>query len=573
MSKIHIMDDVLANKIAAGEVVETVMNVVKELVENSIDAEADEIIISLVDAGTKRIEVKDNGIGMDKEDAILAFKRHATSKIKDIDDLFYVESLGFRGEALPSIASVSKISLKTNNGKVGTHITINGGKDLKASKCSCSRGTDIIVEDLFYNTPVRLKYLKNLYSELAKVVEYVDKMALSCPNIKFKLSNNSNVILDTNGNGDLLRVIHSIYGPSVSKKMIEINNSNDDYEISGYISYPEITRSTKSHITILVNGRVIKNNKIIKCIIDAYHTYIHKGRYPIIVLNIIVDPILVDVNVHPTKMDIKFSKMDTLIELISSSIDKLLKKVNLIPNASVRNNTSINDVYNQIVDVDIKEEEDNIQYEEIKLDFDINESEDNYSINKMRVIGNIFMTYILCIDEDNFYLVDQHGGAERIKYEKLMDIYSNNTNKTIDLLTPIKLDFSHDEAIKINKYLDEIRDIGFNIEVFGSNSFIIRSHPLWISEDRASLDIKDIFDYVINNNKFDKSKFLEDIIISISCHSSVKAHEYLSIEDMQWIVDNLIKCNNPYTCPHGRPTIISYKREELDKMFKRDYNE
>ena len=574
MSKIHVMNDVLANKIAAGEVVESVMNVVKELVENSIDAEADEIIISLDEAGTKRIEVKDNGIGMDKEDAILAFKRHATSKIENVDDLFYIESLGFRGEALPSIASVSKISLKTNNGTIGTSISINGGKDLKVRKCSCPKGTNIIVEDLFYNTPVRLKYLNNLYTELARVVEYVDKMALSYPNIKFKLSNNSNTILDTNGNGDLLRVIHSIYGPSVSKKMIEINNSNDDYEISGYISYPEITRSTKNHITILVNGRVIKNNKIIKCIIDAYHTYIHKGRYPIIVLNIIVDPILVDVNVHPTKMDIKFSKMDSLLELINNSISKLLKKINLIPHANVRNSISINDVYNQIVesnDEDIKIDKE-YEYEDIKLDFDIKEKEENYSINKMRVIGNIFMTYILCVDDDKFYLVDQHGGAERIKYEKLMEIYSTSNNKCIDLLTPIKLDFTPDEVIKINKKLDDIRELGFNIDIFGSNSYIVRSHPLWISDDRAVEDIKDIFEYVINN-KFDKSKFLEDIIISISCHSSVKAHEYLSIEDMQWIVDNLIKCKNPYTCPHGRPTIISYERIELDKMFKRDYNE
>ena len=572
MSKIHVMNDVLANKIAAGEVVESVMNVVKELVENSIDAEADEIIISLEEAGTKRIEVKDNGIGMDKEDAILAFKRHATSKIENVDDLFYIESLGFRGEALPSIASVSKISLKTNNGTIGTSISINGGKDLKVRKCSCPKGTNIIVEDLFYNTPVRLKYLNNLYTELARVVEYVDKMALSYPNIKFKLSNNSNNILETNGNGDLLRVIHSIYGSSVSKKMIEINNSNDDYEISGYISYPEITRSTKNHITILVNGRVIKNNKINKCIIDAYHTYIHKGRYPIIVLNIIVDPILVDVNVHPTKMDIKFSKMDSLLELINNSISKLLKKINLIPHANVRNSISINDVYNQIVDIKDSEEETNLEYEEIKLDFDIKEDSEDYSINKMKVIGNIFMTYILCIDEDKFYLVDQHGGAERIKYEKLMDISKDN-KEVIDLLTPIKLDFTHDEFIKINNNIDYIKELGFNVEVFGSNSFIIRSHPLWISEDRSVLDIKDVFEYFINNNKFNKNKFLEDIIISISCHSSVKAHEYLSIEDMQWIVDNLIKCKNPYTCPHGRPTIISYERSELDKMFKRDYNE
>ena len=408
MSKIHVMDEILSNKIAAGEVVESCMNVVKELVENSIDAGSSEITVNLIDSGVKLINVRDNGSGMDREDAKMAFERHATSKISNLDDLFNIESLGFRGEAIPSIASVSKMILKTSNGIVGTLITIDGGKDMKVSSSDLAEGTEIEVSELFYNTPVRLKYLKNLYIELSNIVEYIDKMALSYPSIKFTLINNGNKLIETTGNGDLLKVIYDIYGANVTKKMIEINGENDDYNISGYISYPEITKSNKNAITTLVNGRVIKNNSLNKCIIDAYHTYIHKGRYPIIVLNIDVDPILVDINIHPTKMDIKFSKMDSLVELINKCIAEKLEHITLIPEANVRDNSSLNEVRKQIINVEedsIKEVEDN-KYEEIKLDFEIEEEQDDYEeerstrIKKMNVIGNIFMTYIICENED-----------------------------------------------------------------------------------------------------------------------------------------------------------------------------
>ena len=336
MSKIHVMDEVLANKIAAGEVVEKCMNVVKELVENSIDANSDEITIKLVDSGVKEIEVSDNGIGMDEEDAKMAFQRHATSKLKNLDDLFYIESLGFRGEALPSIASVSNVRLKTSNGERGTIVTLEGGKNMQVKPSDLQKGTTITVSDLFYNTPVRLKYLKNLYVELAYIVEYLNKMALSYPNIKFTLTNNDKVILKTDGNGDLLKVIYEIYGIDITKKMIPIEGENDDYYIHGYISYPEVTKGNRNSITTLVNGRVIKNNELNKCIVDCYHTYIHKDRYPVIVLNIDVDPILIDINIHPTKMDIKFSKMDTLKELVIDLITKRLENITLIPEVSVR---------------------------------------------------------------------------------------------------------------------------------------------------------------------------------------------------------------------------------------------
>ena len=588
MNKIKVMDDNLANKIAAGEVVESCMNVVKELVENSIDGEADEIEIKLIDSGVKEIEVIDNGIGMSREDAKLAFQRHATSKISNLDDLFYIESLGFRGEALPSIASVSKVRLKTSDGKEGTLITINGGNDIKTKSCDLAKGTDITVSDLFYNTPVRLKYLKNLYIELANIVEYIDKMALSYPNIKFRLSNNDNVLLETSGNGDLLKVIYDIYGANITKKMIPIDDSNDDYSISGYISYPEITKSNRNSITTLVNGRVIKNNDLNRCIIDCYHTYIHKGRYPIIVLNIDVDPILVDINIHPTKMDIKFSKMDSLLKLISNSIDDRLKTLTLIPEANVRTSTSFNEVYNQIKHNDDEEEKivkkDSSNYEEIKLDFEVHEEKEVQvkrdekeekvaRINKMNVIGNVFMTYILCYNENGFYLVDQHAAAERINYEKYMNEFLNGKKTIIDLLTPIKVELSKDNYLRIKDRLFILDELGISCEEFGEGTFLVRSHPDWIDQKNSSKEINNIFELICQKGEFSKEKFIDTTIMSIACHNSVKAHEYLSNEDMQWIVDNVRYCDNPFTCPHGRPTIITYTRDELDKMFKRDYNE
>ncbi len=582
MSKIHVMDDNLSNKIAAGEVVESCMNVVKELVENSIDAESSEITITLIDSGVKMINVRDNGIGMDKTDAIMSFERHATSKISNLDDLFNIESLGFRGEAIPSIASVSKMMLKTSNGKVGTLINIDGGKDMEVTSSDLAQGTEIEVSDLFYNTPVRLKYLKNLYVELSNIVEYVDKMALAYPNIKFTLINNGNKLIETTGNGDLLKVIYDIYGANITKKMINIEDENDDYNISGYISYPEVTKSNKNSITTLVNGRVIKNNELNRCIIDAYHTYIHKGRYPIVVLNIDVDPILVDINIHPTKMDIKFSKMDSLIELINKNITDKLKTLSLIPEANVRESSSINEVYNQIthkdeeiIDKGIKEA---TNYEEIKLDLEIEEEVEEYNIDevhikKMNVIGNIFMTYIICENEDGMYLVDQHAAAERINYEKYLEKLVNDRSSIIDLLTPISIELSKDEFIRCRERLEVFEDLGISVEEFGDNTFIVRSHPTWIREDIAKGEIQNIFELVSQKGEFNKEKFIDTTVMSIACHSSVKAHEFLSTEDMQWIVDNVRYCDNPFTCPHGRPTIITYTRDQLDKMFKRDYNE
>ena len=583
MPNIKVMDEILANKIAAGEVVEKTMNVVKELVENSIDAESSIIKIELIDSGVKEIKVTDNGKGMDKEDANLAFFRHATSKLKEIDDLFNIESLGFRGEALPSIAAVSNVELKTSNGVVGTKITLSGGKNKKEENSDLQEGTIITVKDLFYNTPVRLKYLKNLYVELANITEYINKMALAYPDIKFSLINNGKTLLDTAGDGNLLKVIYSIYGVDIAKKMIEISGENDDYYISGYISYPEITKSNRNSITTLVNGRVIKNNQLNKAIIEAYHTYIPKDKFPIIVLNIDVDPILIDINIHPTKMDIKFSKFDCLEDLITRLIKEQLEKLTLIPNVSVREEKSIEEVSKlkpkfekEPYIENHKNNEFKQIYEEETLNFEINEEQENYQeqvdiprIKKMIPRGIVYKTYIIAENEDGMYIIDQHAAAERINYEKVLKEITKENKVILDLLVPIKIELPSNEYIVLKQHFDILNSFGFNIEEFGTNTIIIRSHPVWIKEGYEEEDIKKVIDIMISNEKFDLERFVYRISATQACRMSIKANDYLSYEDQEYLLDTLRNCENPFTCPHGRPTIITYTKYDLEKLFKR----
>ena len=594
MSKIKVMDEVLANKIAAGEVVEKTMNVVKELIENSIDAKSSEITIKLIDSGVKEIEVSDNGIGMDREDAVMAFSRHATSKLKNLDDLFYIESLGFRGEALPSIASVSNVCLKTSNGETGTLVTLEGGENIKVSSCDLQEGTTITVSDLFYNTPVRLKYLKNLYVELSNIVEYVDKMALSYPDIKFCLINNDKVLLRTDGSGDLLKVIYQIYGADVTKKMISISGENDDYYISGFISYPEVTKSNRNGITTLVNGRVIKNNELNKIIIDSYHTYIPKDKFPIVVLNIDVDPILIDINIHPTKMDIKFSKMDTLKELVTDLVTKKLKQLTLIPNVAVRDVSSITEVSKQIKNSndDVSYNSvlgDKTSYEEIKLDFEVNAREERYNetkenknteeveevpvekeyrIKKMEPRGIVYSTYIIAENEDGMYIIDQHAAAERINYEKVLAALKKKI-VIVDLLIPVKIELSASEALIIKENFSLLEEYGFKTEEFGINTIIVRSHPSWIMDDVAEECIRKVIDIIITRESFDFDLFVWRMAATMACRMSIKANDYISYDDQMFLLDSLRKCDNPFTCPHGRPTIITYTKYDLEKLFKR----
>lgn len=597
MSKIQIMDEVLANKIAAGEVVEKCMNVVKELVENAIDAKATSIKIELMDSGVKEIKVTDDGIGMDREDAVLAFSRHATSKVKSENDLFHIGSLGFRGEALPSIASVSNVTLNTNNGVVGTEVEIHGGKLIAVNPSELAKGTSILVRDLFYNTPVRLKYLKSLYTELAYITEYVNKMALSYPEIRFVLTNNDKVLLKTDGSGRLLKVINDIYGLSVTKKMIEIKNENEDYQISGYISYPELQKSNKNAITLLVNGRVIRNLDIIRYITDSYHTYIPQDRYPIVVMKIDVDPILVDVNVHPTKMDIKFSKMDTLKDLITKTITSKLESLTLIPDAILEttvdeNRTRISTVYTpdrfQEFDENKKEEEFQ-EFEKMTLTFETQEEttpyqknsiEDNNTtsvttevkkerIKKMYPVGLVHGTYIIAENEDGMYIIDQHAANERVNYEYYLREMSNPKPITMDLLVPITLELTSNEYIILKEHFDILDQLGIGYEEFGFQTLLIRSVPVWLTKSNIEVALRKIFDIITVREDFRLDRYLDHIAATVACKASIKANDHIELSSMEVLLERLRSCENPFTCPHGRPTIITYSKYDLEKLFKR----
>ena len=586
MSKIKVMSESLANKIAAGEVVEKCASVVKELVENSIDAGSTEIKIELLSSGTKSIKVIDNGSGMDEEDALLCFSSHATSKIKSEDDLFNINTLGFRGEALPSIASVSNVILKSSNGSSSIMYELEAGVKVKKEKCDLRKGTSIEVKDLFYNTPARLKYLSSLYTELSNITQVINRAALSHTNIRFTLVNDGNIVLRTSGSGNLLKTINDIYGIKVAKKMLLVKGETDDYEIYGYISLPEVTKSNRNHIITIVNGRVVRNSELNKVINDAYHKYKFDNRYPIVVLNIDVDPSLTDVNVHPSKMDIKFSNFDDLKELVyekikealnthflAPTVDNNLVKVDNIVEAidtkNLDNNLEVKEYVLDFSDSEkiIKEEENDYNYQPVDLDI---EKEEKREFPMMEPIGQVLGVYIVCHSEKGMYLMDQHAAAERINYEKYKKAMANPTKDTISMLFPINLEYPKDEFLIIKEHMDFIKSLGIDIEEFGMNSFIIKAHPTWFKEGLEEVFVRNCLEKIITMNKnFDLERFNDSISAMMACKASIKAGDPISMEEMKALIERLKKCENPFNCAHGRPTIIHYPKYELDKLFKR----
>ena len=597
MANIRVMSDLLANKIAAGEVVERCLSVVKELVENSVDAKSDEIKVELIESGLRSIKVIDNGSGMDKDDAVLAFQRHATSKLYSEDDLFSISSLGFRGEALPSIASVSEVELKTSSNGVGTYVHIKGGNIIEVKESDLAKGTSFTITNLFYNTPARLKHLSSSYAELANIVEYVHKMALSYPNIKFILVNDGRELFNTSGDGNLLKVINAIYGINVVKKMIKIDNKNNDYEISGYISLPEVNRSSKNYISTLVNGRVVKNYQLSKIINESYSTFKEDTRYPIVVINIKTDPSLLDVNIHPSKLDIKFSNMDELIKLIQTTIINTLKDKLLIPKIEVPTSDKAEIKYeNMSLDLNRTVSEEDTAYtsklsdlvnfnnqdsiEDLSDITDENEllnkitevenQEENKKLPELYPIGLALGTYIVCQNELGVYLIDQHAAKERINYEIVLYNLSHPNSNVMTPLIPINIELPLNEYLIIKQNIEILNKINIQVEEFGSSSFRVISHPTWINKGFEVQTIKHIFEMIVRDEKnFSLERFIDNVAKMVSCKMSIKGNTRINIEEMESLINDLRKCNNPFNCPHGRPTIIHFTIYELEKMFKR----
>ena len=598
--KIKQLDDILANKIAAGEVIERPANVVKELVENSIDASSSKIDIIIEEGGMNLIQIIDDGSGMDKEDACLCFSRHATSKIYNDQDLFCIQTLGFRGEAIPSIASISRFVLKTSDGSQGSTVIYEFGKFIEQKQSDLNRGTNISVSKLFQNVPARLKYVKSVNAEFAHIQNYVERLSLSHPDIAFTLIHNDKMTYKTNGNGNLLEVIHQIYGLSVVKNMFNLKAGNDEFQIEGFIGKIEVNRASKNHIVTMVNHRIVKNQVAIDAINQAYRKYLADNRYPIAVINIEIDPYLVDVNVHPSKLEVKFSKEYELKKLIFDAVSKTLENVNLTYQVKEERPVFKPQLDQMDLDIDFRQEiptkvQEKPQasfIQEKKQPLFVHEEKNEYitepveklveesiqlekvevSLKEMKkkifVKAQIHGTYIVGEDDSGMYLIDQHAAQERINYEYFLEKYSHPDMTMRDLLVPITVEYPLSECMMIEERKDLLKEVGIDLEPFG-NGFIIKQLPMWMNQINEHLFIEDMIQQILKDNKIDLLSLQEHAIATLSCKASLKGNSHLSIESMQTIVDNLMRCDNPYVCPHGRPTIIHYSAYELEKLFKR----
>ncbi len=618
MAKIRQLDDVLSNKIAAGEVVERPYSVVKELVENSIDAFSSRIDVYIEEGGLTSIKVVDNGEGMERVDAMMCFSRHATSKIKDDHDLFNIMTLGFRGEAIPSIASISNFELKTSTGDQGICIVYEFGKYKKESIVDMPKGTQITVTKLFQNVPARLKYLKSVNTEFSQIHQYIERIALAYPHVAISLYHNSKMIFSTNGKGNLLEVIASMYGIQSAKNMIPISLENDEFAVKGYISKIDTSRASKSNIITLVNHRYVKNAMSIDAINNAYRQYLADNRYPIAVINIDVDPYLVDVNVHPSKLEVRFSKETDLRDLIYNGVSDALSQVNLT--YQVKNKvtekekfkpqleqfsfdlkeekpvikdvvsdtykTEYNDGFAYKKDDDfvvlkeslikekpqvhvIKEEKSEpilIRKEEISIQ---NEVREKPLKEKIYAKAQIHGTYLIGENEKGMYLLDQHAAQERINYEYYKEKFSHLDLTMQPLIVPLQFDFPMSDFLLLEERKEILEKVGIHLEVFSEHGYILRELPLWMKKIDENVFVEEMIEEVLSKNHLDVVALQEHAIATLSCKASLKANTYLTINDMQVIFDNLMRCDNPYVCPHGRPTLLFYSDYELEKLFKR----
>ena len=705
MGKINILSAELSNKIAAGEVVERPSSVVKELVENSIDAGSTNIKVIIKEFGIQQIRIIDNGSGISNDDLARAFLRHATSKISADYDLFHIETLGFRGEALASISSVSKVTIKSCAGEAqGKMLVLEGGKVVSEEYYAPIKGTDLSVENLFYNTPARLKYLRNPHTEQANITNIIHKFALSYPNVAFELHVDRKITFKTYGDGDVHKILSKIYNMGVARNMIEFSGANDDYKVFGYISVPEETRASKNYINIFINGRYIKNYGIQNAIIDAYGTLLMINRYPLCVINIEMDPILLDVNVHPTKQEVRLSKEAELIRLIKEVIAERLSNYTYIPQgmnnvltkkekAKIEKINFLDELDNKFGDVEDKnifseekkepevdlevelsfpdtqgevashviqedellfggdlltnsreektpvqskentfnqrsktqriksdlpdlsysshprdnrnkfgdkptkkeienfmnfsKKEDNSSYDDrteevvsnvVKDDSHFNEIKDAKIVQDddtkvrtlpdLKVLAQIFKTYILSEADNKLFLIDQHAAAERYNYEKLQREFIERKNYKKQMLIPLMFDFSVEEAAEVRNNLEKFEELGIVFEEFGDNSYVVREFPGWIEEDEEQM-IKIIVEKVLRNNNITFNELRNDAIAMASCKMSIKANQVLTDVEMNKVISDLYECKNPFTCPHGRPIITKMEKKDLEKMFKR----
>ena len=630
LAKIQMLESSIINKIAAGEVVERPSAVVKELMENSVDAGATNIIVEIKDGGTTQIRVTDNGHGIPKEDVKIAFTLHATSKITNFEDLENVLTMGFRGEALSTICAVSQLEMltKTRAELTGSRVEIHAGEVISEQDIGVTEGTTTIVRNLFYNTPARRKFLKKPSTEGSYISDVINKMAIGHPDISIKYINNGSVILQTNGKNDLKSVLLNVYGKDIATRVLPVSYKRNGFHISGLIGKPELCRANRSYGTFFINKRVVKSELLQSAVEEAYKTRLFGGKFPVFVLNLEINPKEVDVNVHPTKLEVRFRDEDEIIKYMYEAVDSTLSKSNLIPTVQMpqkksahlfptntwqqetvsaeiapkqtmiglsKINTALAKDENVVENVDkmahltltVKPKTENTTFRlndsaaEFQQVFEqpireevtqIEKSEKKQSLFKdYKIIGQIFHTYWIVEQNNAVYMIDQHALHERELFEKLTSKFKNEKILSQRLLEPQVLRLSEKEKETLNENLEMIKQFGFEVEYSVDNEIFIKSVPYIFNKPAHSNFFMEIIDRLQETTSaienIYETKF--EIIASMSCKAAVKANDRLSYAETHRLIENALKLENPFTCPHGRPTIVQLSKYEIEKMFKR----
>ncbi len=598
MTTVRILPEILSNQIAAGEVVERPASVVKELVENSIDACATDITIEVVKGGKSLIRVSDNGIGLSRDDALLSIERYATSKIFTKEDLFSISTMGFRGEALPSIASVSKFALvtRTKESDTGTRIEIVGGKIRDVTEAGAPVGTMVEVKHLFFNTPARKKFLKSDQTEISHIADVISGIALGNVHVRFRLFFNDRLYKNFSASDDLFQRSVNVLGKDVSEHLYSLKWFDDDIEITGFVANPIVTRSTSSKIFLFVNKRLIQERGLISAIFQGFKGRIMKGKYPLGVIFIQVPYDQVDVNVHPSKREIKFFNHQRIYYSLSTTIMNTLLKNQTIK--SQKQSAKRNEIYKQQQPYNYQRQEDtgdNLKIKQSVMDWDtiikppvesnivesntvetieggggIDANPNKNKLSILKIFGQVMGTYILAESVDGLVLIDQHAAHERIVYETLKKRFESLDVITQDLVVPETIELNHKESNVLTNLSPELRQIGINVEPFGGTTFVIKSVPSIIDQKEIKPIVLEIIEYTIENKtNFLKDNWIDECLILMACHNAVRANKKLDIRELENLVNDLLCCSNPHHCPHGRPTTVTLGKNEFNKLFKR----
>lgn len=604
---IHVLEKSVADKIAAGEVIERPLSIVKELVENSIDAGAGSITVEIKKGGKTYIRVTDDGCGIESGQAETAFLRHATSKISQAGDLEHIRTLGFRGEALASIAAVSRTEMitKTREEKTGTRLVIEGGAAAMREATGCPEGTTIVVRDLFYNTPARRKFLRTDAAESSAIIRFVSQMALAYPRLRVRMISGGNMLFSTPGKGDRYQNILTVFSKDLGNELIPVETQEGELRLEGYISNPGESRATRKQQIFFVNGRAVDSGVIGKGVGAAYADKLFEGRFPVAFLFLFVPPDSLDVNIHPNKREIRFHDETVITEFVNRSLRQALRSRESIPQVRERDfawklaaptaasakppadSFSPSPAADRVAtpqeeQVDIKKLLSNLREEETARAPSLREEPAAYraepfgetnktpppfDFDALTVTGCIFGTYITAVDEDCFYLIDQHAAHERILFERLMKQYREREKHCQPILLPITLSVSYDAAENGAQWLSHLNQMGFQAEVFGPRTYRVTGIPAFMKFEEAERFLKDFAEQA-DSAKAEPLSVIETIIMR-SCKSAVKAHDYLKDEEIRRLLADLRQCENPFSCPHGRPTFIKMTQYEIEKMFKR----